>query len=128
MTDTEKAWCLDTMQSVASEHFNKTTGHRGDRVSQRTHPVQHLHQLGGKIRIYKQRQLAHGIEDQASLFCNEVVDKLLIIFDELLDWVVRIDNVLRNPLGHLLLVGESGVGKRVLTKFVAWTGLDCDSK
>ena len=31
-----------------------------------------------------------------------------------------IDRVLRQPLGHLLLVGESGAGKTVLTRFVAW--------
>jgi len=33
---------------------------------------------------------------------------------------LRIDRVLRQPLGHLLLVGASGVGKTTLTRFVSW--------
>jgi dynein heavy chain 1 len=46
------------------------------------------------------------------------------VFDEVLDHVLRIDRVLRQPLGHLLLVGESGAGKTVLSRFCAWrTGL-----
>lgn len=33
---------------------------------------------------------------------------------------MRIDRVLRQPLGHLLLVGASGVGKTTLTRLVSW--------
>ena len=34
--------------------------------------------------------------------------------------MLRIDSVLRTPMGHMLLVGDSGVGKTVLSRFVAW--------
>ena len=47
----------------------------------------------------------------------------LMPFGELydaLDHITRIDRVLRQPLGHLLLVGASGAGKTVLSKFVSW--------
>ena len=44
----------------------------------------------------------------------------LVLFDEVLEHVLRIDRVLRQPLGHLLLVGESGAGKTVLSRFAAW--------
>jgi len=37
-----------------------------------------------------------------------------------LDHILRIDRVLRQPLGHCLLVGASGVGKTTLSRFVAW--------
>merc|ERR1712037_63526 len=37
-----------------------------------------------------------------------------------MDHILRIDRVLRQPMGHCLLVGDSGVGKTVLTKFVSW--------
>lgn len=34
--------------------------------------------------------------------------------------MLRIDRVLRQPMGHLLLVGEAGAGKTVLSRFVSW--------
>ncbi len=43
-----------------------------------------------------------------------------MVFDQLLDHIVRIDRVLRQPLGHVVLVGASGAGKTVMTRFVAW--------
>ena len=43
-----------------------------------------------------------------------------MIFDDALDHITRIDRVLRQPLGHLLLVGASGARKTVLSKFVSW--------
>jgi dynein heavy chain 1 len=42
------------------------------------------------------------------------------VFDTVIDHILRIDRVLRQPLGHLLLVGASGVGKTTLTRFVSW--------
>lgn len=44
----------------------------------------------------------------------------LVVFDDVLDHILRIDRVLKQPLGHLLLVGSSGVGKTTLTRFVSW--------
>lgn len=41
-------------------------------------------------------------------------------FDGVLEHVLRIDRVLRQPMGHLLLVGEAGAGKTVLSRFVSW--------
>lgn len=43
-----------------------------------------------------------------------------MVFDDVLDHILRIDRVLKQPLGHLLLVGASGVGKTTLTRFVSW--------
>ena len=44
----------------------------------------------------------------------------LVVFNEVLDHILRIDRVLRQPQGHLLLIGVSGGGKTVLSRFVAW--------
>jgi len=61
------------------------------------------------------------VEARLKVFYEEELDVPLVVFDDVLDHVLRIDRVLRQPLGHLLLVGESGAGKTVLTRFVAWT-------
>jgi len=60
------------------------------------------------------------IQDKLKIFYEEELAVHLVIFDEVLDHIVRMDRVLRQPLGHLLLVGASGAGKTVLSKFVSW--------
>ena len=44
----------------------------------------------------------------------------LVLFNEVLDHVLRIDRVFRQVQGHMLLIGASGAGKTTLTRFVAW--------
>lgn len=38
----------------------------------------------------------------------------------MLDHVLRIDRIYRQPQGHLLLIGTAGAGKTTLSRFVAW--------
>lgn len=65
-------------------------------------------------------ELRAFVEAKLKIFYEEVLAVKLVIFDEVLDHIVRMDRVLRQPLGHLLLVGASGAGKTVLSKFVSW--------
>ena len=65
-------------------------------------------------------ELKDHIEARLKQFQEEELDIPLVVFDSVLDHIVRIDRVLRQPLGHLLLVGASGVGKTTLTRFVSW--------
>ena len=51
------------------------------------------------------------------MFYEEELDVPLVVFDEVLEHVLRIDRVLRQPMGHLLLAGDSGAGKTVLVRF-----------
>ena len=44
----------------------------------------------------------------------------LVLFDEVLDHVLRIDRIFRQPQGHLILIGISDAGKTTLSRFVAW--------
>eukprot|EP00002_Diphylleia_rotans_P002763 TRINITY_DN1178_c0_g2_i14.p1 TRINITY_DN1178_c0_g2~~TRINITY_DN1178_c0_g2_i14.p1 ORF type:complete len:4518 (+),score=1049.96 TRINITY_DN1178_c0_g2_i14:77-13630(+) len=53
-------------------------------------------------------------------FYEEELDVPLVLFDEVLEHVLRIDRVLHQPQGHMLLIGVSGAGKTVLSRFVAW--------
>ncbi len=56
-----------------------------------------------------------------AVFYEEQLLVPLVVFDSVLEHAVRIERVLNQPMGHMLLVGESGAGKTVLSRFVAWT-------
>ena len=60
------------------------------------------------------------IEARLVTFYDEELNVPLVVFDSVMDHILRIDRVLRQPLGHLLLVGASGVGKTTLSRFVSW--------
>ncbi|MES1911448.1 MAG: hypothetical protein MHM6MM_003872 [Cercozoa sp. M6MM] len=62
---------------------------------------------------------AHIIQ-RLKVFREEEIDVKLVVFDDVVHHILRIDRVLRQPLGHMLLVGASGAGKTVLSRFVAW--------
>ena len=66
------------------------------------------------------RDLKSFVTSRLRTFYEEELDVPLVVFDEVLDHALRIDAVLRTPMGHALLVGDSGVGKTVLSRFVAW--------
>lgn len=53
-------------------------------------------------------------------FNEEEYEIQLVVFDAVIDHIIRIDRVLRQPIGHMLLVGASGVGKTTLSRFVSW--------
>ena len=65
-------------------------------------------------------ELTKNIEGKLKNFYEEELNVQLVIFDSVLDHILRIDRVLKQPIGHLLLVGASGVGKTTLSRFVAW--------
>jgi dynein heavy chain 1 len=67
-------------------------------------------------------ELRKHVQERLKMFADEELDVQLVVFDSMLDHVIRIDRVLRQPLGHMLLAGASGVGKTVLSKFAAWLG------
>lgn len=54
------------------------------------------------------------------MFYDEELDVPLVLFDEVLDQVLRIDRIFRQPQGHLLLIGVSGAGKTTQSRFVAF--------
>lgn len=60
------------------------------------------------------------VEARLKIFYEEQLNVPIVVFDEVLEHILRIDRVLRQPLGHLLLVGASGVGKTTLSRFVSW--------
>lgn len=56
------------------------------------------------------------IKARLKVFHEEELDVQLVLFNDVLDHVLRIDRVFRQIQGHLLLIGVSGSGK--VTVFV----------
>lgn len=54
------------------------------------------------------------------VFYEEELDVFLVLFDEVFDYVLRIDRIFRQFQGYVLLIGVSGLGKIILFRFVVW--------
>ena len=68
----------------------------------------------------EREQLREFVKARLKTFCEEEVDTPIILFNDVLEHVLRIDRVFRQPQGHLILIGVSGSGKTTLSRFVAW--------
>lgn len=55
---------------------------------------------------------------------NAMIDQFAVT-DDVLTHLTRIDRILRQPLGHAVLMGSPGTGKKTLARFTAWmSGMD----
>ncbi|KAL7555016.1 hypothetical protein ACHAWF_018608 [Thalassiosira exigua] len=111
----EISWCSDQIDKVAREFF-AAVDH--DQVLER--PLFYSSWLTKDTRRVNRDELQTFLQARLKVFYEEELDVPLVVFDQVLDHVLRIDRVLRQPMGHLLLVGDSGAGKTVLSKFVSW--------
>ena len=110
----EQHWCNKKSDEIAMKYF------QGADPSCIARPILYSNWLSKRYQEVEPDRLRQHVEARLRTFYEEELDVQLVVFDEVLDHVLRIDRVLRQPLGHLLLVGESGAGKTVLSKFCAW--------
>ncbi len=113
-TAEEQMWCSETADKIALKNF---VGADPDCIKR---PILFSNWLSKQYQEVEPQALRQHVEARLRTFYEEELDVELVVFDEVLDHVLRIDRVLRQPLGHLLLVGDSGAGKTVLSKFCAW--------
>lgn len=111
----DKVWCNETVDSVACQFFSGT-----DFEQALAKPMFFSSWLSKDSRRVERDELKDFLTARLRVFYEEELDVPLVVFDEVLEHVLRIDRVLRQPMGHLLLVGDSGAGKTVLSKFVSW--------
>ena len=115
----ERAWCEASLDDVARAHFDGyMKGPNGALTLER--PLLYSSWLTKDYRPVERGALRTFMAARLKVFYEEELDVPLVVFDEVLDHALRIDAVLRTPMGHALLVGDSGVGKTVLSRFVAW--------
>ncbi|CAH0480997.1 unnamed protein product [Peronospora belbahrii] len=120
VTSEEQKWCFHMIKETLRNHFPQSAtalevveygGH---------HPILFSTWLSKNYTEVTTTDLRKHVEARLRVFYEEELNVQLVVFDSVIDHVLRIDRVLRQPLGHLLLVGESGAGKTVLSRFVSW--------
>lgn len=111
----EKEWCNKTLDDVAKKWFPSVDEHKALK-----RPILFSNFIKKDYVSVSQEDLKQYIEGRLKTFYEEELNVHLVVFDTVIDHILRIDRVLRQPLGHLLLVGASGVGKTTLTRFVSW--------
>ena len=101
----ELEWCSNKIDDVARDLF-AAINH--DEVLER--PLYYSTWLSKDTRRVSRDELKTFLSARLRVFYEEELDVPLVLFDQVLDHVLRIDRVLRQPMGHLLLVGDSGAG------------------
>lgn len=111
----ERSWTHELLHNVAYKHFLNADLHTSLKM-----PILYSNWLTKDYLPVEKEELKAFVKARMRTFCEEDLDKPLILYDDLLDHVLRIDRVLRQPQGHLILIGVSGGGKATLSRFVAW--------
>ncbi|KAH8593491.1 cytoplasmic dynein-like protein 1 heavy chain 1 [Bisporella sp. PMI_857] len=115
VAEDERKWTDDAVRRIALEFFptieeDKALGG----------PILFSNWLSKNYVPVDREQLREFVKARLKTFCEEEVDVPLILFNDVLEHVLRIDRVFRQPQGHLILIGVSGSGKTTLSRFVAW--------
>ena len=115
IAEDERAWTEECVRRVALEQFPTL-----DEEKALGGPILFSNWLSKNYVPVEREHLRDFVKARLRTFCEEEVDVPLILFNDVLEHVLRIDRVFRQPQGHLILIGVSGSGKTTLSRFVAW--------
>ena len=113
VTEDEKEWCEEAIDRIAQQSF----GIQDDTLER---PILYSTYLTKAYKSVGIEELRKYVIAKLHQFNEEEYSIQLVVFDSVLEHILRIDRVLRQPIGHMLLVGASGVGKTTLSRFVSW--------
>ncbi|TKX19773.1 dynein heavy chain [Elsinoe australis] len=115
IAEDERQWTEEAVDRIALEHFPSI-----DQPAALKRPILFSNWLSKNYVPVEREQLRDFVKARLRTFCEEELDVPLVLFNDVLDHVLRIDRVFRQPQGHLILIGVSGSGKTTLSRFVAW--------
>ncbi|KAI8328287.1 dynein heavy chain [Blakeslea trispora] len=115
VNEEERKWTDDMIDSIALKHFPAL-----NQEEALERPILFSNWLSKHYVPVKREQLRDFAKARLKVFYEEELDVALVLFNDVLEHVLRIDRVFRQPQGHLLLIGVSGSGKTTLSRFVAW--------
>lgn len=106
VTPDERSWAQKTIEHTAVQHFPTI-----DQELALGGPILYSNWLSKHYVPVDRGQLRSYIRARLHNFCEEEVDTPLVLYDEAIDQVLKIDRVFRQPQGHMILIGISGSGK-----------------
>ncbi|KAI0132222.1 dynein heavy chain, N-terminal region 1-domain-containing protein [Xylariales sp. AK1849] len=115
VAEEERQWTDEAVKRIAMDFFPTI-----DEQKALGGPILFSNWLSKNYVPVDREQLRDFVKARLKTFCEEEVDVPLILFNDVLEHVLRIDRVFRQPQGHLILIGVSGSGKTTLSRFVAW--------
>ena len=104
--ESDRKWCNDKIDEIARQWFAGV-----DHDTALARPMFFTTWLSKDTRRVERDELKDFLSARLRVFYEEELDVPLVVFDGVLEHILRIDRVLRQPMGHLLLVGDSGAGK-----------------
>lgn len=106
VTEEEKQWTDDNIDGTALQHF--PTVNRDEALAR---PILFSNWTSKNYIPVDREVLREYTKARLRVFYEEELDVPLVLFNDVLDHVLRIDRVFRQVQGHLLLIGVSGSGK-----------------
>ncbi|KAK0424238.1 hypothetical protein QR680_008567 [Steinernema hermaphroditum] len=114
--DNEREWTDQLVDETAAKYFSNACSLSEALVR----PILYSCWLSKHYLPVSREELRDYVQARLRGFYEEELDVQLVLFDQMLEHVLRIDRIYRQPQGHLLLIGTSGSGKTTLSRFVAW--------
>ncbi|KAL5535276.1 DYN1_2 [Sanghuangporus sanghuang] len=115
VSEDEKVWTDENINATAMQYFPTINEEEA-----LTRPILFSNWTSKHYVSVDREILRDYIKARLRVFHEEELDVQLVLFNDVLDHVLRIDRVFRQIQGHLLLIGVSGSGKTTLSRFVAW--------
>ncbi|KAK4688349.1 dynein cytoplasmic 1 heavy chain, partial [Tremellales sp. Uapishka_1] len=109
VSEPEKAWTDEVIDSTATQHFPAV-----DMSDALARPILFSNWTSRHYIPVDREQLREYTKARLRVFHEEELDVQLVLFNDVLDHVLRIDRVFRQIQGHMLLIGTT------LSRFVAW--------
>ncbi|TID30616.1 hypothetical protein CANINC_000771 [Pichia inconspicua] len=115
ITQTEKSWVFSTLVQASKAYFPNIDTNTAFRT-----PILFSDWLSLDYQSIDEIHLREFVRKRFNVFTQEETNLEIVLYDELLDHLLRIDRIFKNVQGHMILVGPNGSGKTTLAKFVSW--------
>lgn len=111
----EKRWTDEQLDAVAAHRF--PTVDTGVALAR---PILFSNWLSKEYKSVGREAVREYAKARLKGYSDEELEASLVLHDSVLDLALSCDRVLRQPAGHLLLIGASGSGRTTVTRFCAW--------